>query len=162
VRVSRRRLPSSAPGSSAPLRVFRRCFGEILHDVHTRADVEAWLAAYERAWRTAGTTSLGELFTDEATYQLSPYETPLAGLAKIAEMWDDEREGPDERFTMKRRVVALEDDVAVVRVEVAYEDSPRREYRDLWVIRFSEDGRCAAFEEWPFWPDQPRTAVTAE
>lgn len=130
--------------------------------MHTRADVEAWLAAYERAWRTAGTTLLGELFTADATYQLSPYDRPLAGLVEIAEMWDEEREGPDEPFTMKAMVVALEGDVAVVRVEVKYEGAPPREYRDLWVIRFSEDGRCAAFEEWPFWPDQPRAAVAGE
>jgi ketosteroid isomerase-like protein len=124
--------------------------------------VDAWLAAYERAWRTAGTAALGELFTVDATYRLSPYETPLCGLAEIAEMWDREREGPDERFTLEASVVALEDDVAVVRVGVEYEDSPPSEYRDLWVIQFSAEGRCAAFEEWPFWPGQPRTAVLAE
>jgi SnoaL-like domain len=121
-----------------------------------RADLEAWLGAYERAWRTAGTASLHELFASDATYQMAPYEEPFAGLAAIAAMWEAEREGPDERFTMKRAIVALEDDVAVVRVEVKYHDSLPHEYRDLWVIRFGDDGRCAAFEEWPFWPEQPR------
>jgi hypothetical protein len=28
-------------------------------------------------------------------------------------------------------------------------------WRDLWVLRFDADGRCTAFEEWPFVPDQP-------
>lgn len=27
-------------------------------------------------------------------------------------------------------------------------------YRDLWIVRFDEDGRCREFEEWPFWPDK--------
>jgi hypothetical protein len=45
--------------------------------------------------------------------------------------------------------------VAVVRAEVSYGDPPTQEYRDLWVIRFAADGRCAWFEEWPFWPQQP-------
>jgi hypothetical protein len=49
-------------------------------------------------------------------------------------------------------------DVAVVRVEVRYEDAAPREYRDLWIIRFGPDGRCREFEEWPFWPGQPRIA----
>jgi ketosteroid isomerase-like protein len=124
-----------------------------------RSDVQAWVAAYERAWRAPGTASLGELFAPDATYQLSPYEKPLAGLDAIAEMWEAEREGPDERFTMQSAVVALEGDVAVVRSEVNYESSSPREYRDLWVIRFAEDGRCTAFEEWPYWPGQPRTAA---
>ncbi|MGI8306275.1 hypothetical protein [Saccharopolyspora hattusasensis] len=26
------------------------------------------------------------------------------------------------------------------------------EYRDLWIVRFAPDGKCLAFEEWPFWP----------
>jgi len=123
-----------------------------------RPDVHAWLAAYERAWRTAGTAALGELFTEDATYQLSPYEKPLAGLDAIAEMWEAEREGPDEGFTMKSALVALDDNTAVVRVEVEYERSTPLEYRDLWVIRFGEDGRCRSFEEWPYWPGQPRGA----
>jgi hypothetical protein len=33
-----------------------------------------------------------------------------------------------------------------------------QEYRDLWIMRFDDDGRCCAYEEWPFWPGQPHTA----
>jgi hypothetical protein len=127
-----------------------------------RPDVEAWLARYERAWRTAGTTLLGELFTVDATYQQSPYAEPLAGLAPIAAMWEAEREGPDEPFTMARAVLALDGNVAVVRVDVAYEEGFPREYRDIWVIRFASDGRCAAFEEWAFRPGQSGTATADE
>jgi SnoaL-like domain len=119
-----------------------------------RPDVEAWLARYELAWRTPGTASLGELFTTDATYQQSPYTECLVGLAPIAAMWEAEREGPDEIFTMASNVVALDGNVAVVRVDVAYEEAFAREYRDLWVIRFADDGRCTAFEEWAFWPGQ--------
>jgi len=25
----------------------------------------------------------------------------------------------------------------------------------MWVLRFTQDGRCASFEEWPFAPDKP-------
>ncbi len=124
----------------------------------TRRDVEDWLAGYERAWRTAGTGQLSELFAEDATYQLAPYDEPLAGLAAIAQMWEEEREGPDEVFTMTSDLVAVEGDTAVTRVEVAYGDPVSRDYRDLWLMRFSEDGRCVAFEEWPFWTEQPRTA----
>ena len=27
---------------------------------------------------------------------------------------------------------------------------------DLWIVRLAADGRCAAFEEWPFWPPGTR------
>ena len=32
-----------------------------------------------------------------------------------------------------------------------------QEYRDLWVLRFAEDGRVEHFEEWAYWPDKPYT-----
>src|SRR5262249_22193441 len=124
-----------------------------------RAQVHAWLSTYERAWRTAGTASLGELFTLDATYLQAPYEKPLVGLNAIGEMWEAERESPDEAFEMKSALLALEDNVAVARVEVEYEHPTPHEHRDLWVIRFGEDGRCRSFEEWPYCPGQPRTAT---
>jgi hypothetical protein len=118
-----------------------------------RAGAEAWIEAYERAWRTAGTTLLAELFTEEASYRMSPYAEPAAGLAEIGELWERERSGPDEKFSMSYELVAVDGDVAVARIEVAYASGA--EYRDLWIVRFAADGRCRAFEEWPFWPGQP-------
>ena len=51
--------------------------------------------------------------------------------------------------------LAVDGDTAVVRVEVSYGPPINQEYRDLWIIRFAEDGRCEAFEEWPFAPRSP-------
>jgi uncharacterized protein (TIGR02246 family) len=118
-----------------------------------RAHVAAWIAGYERAWRTAGTEMLATLFTEDATYSMSPYEDAVQGRTAIAELWDRERAGPDEPFTMTWEHVAGEGDTAVVRVEVHYADSGN-EFRDLWIIQFASDGRCASFEEWPFWPEK--------
>jgi uncharacterized protein (TIGR02246 family) len=124
----------------------------------TRQDVDRWIEGYERAWRSPGTEALAELFEPDATYAPSPYHEPVAGLDAIAAFWERARTGPDEGFEMSSELVALEGDVAVVRVEVHYRDPVEREYRDVWVIRFGAGGRCKAFEEWPFWPGQPLTA----
>ena len=124
----------------------------------SREHTLAWLDEYERAWRAVGTDALQRLFTANASYQQSPYDDPLIGLDAISDMWEREREGPDEQFTMDREIVAVDGAAAVVRVAVYYAGPPPREYRDLWVIRFDEAGRCEAFEEWPFWPGQPHSA----
>ena len=124
----------------------------------TREDVARWIEGYERAWRSPETDALAELFEPEASYSPGPYDEPVVGLDAIAEFWDEERTGPDERFEMSWELVALDGNTAVVRVEVRYHEPLEREYRDLWVIRFGPDGRCAAFEEWPFWPGQPLVA----
>jgi hypothetical protein len=119
-----------------------------------RDDVDAWVAAYERVWRTPGTEPLRELFREDATYRMSPYEEPAIGLAEIAALWERERQGADEPFAMSHEIVALEGEVAVIRVEVEYGGAERLAYRDLWILRFAADGRCREFEEWPFWPGQ--------
>ena len=60
-----------------------------------------------------------------------------------------------EAFTLDWEVVAVDGDTAVVRAQVDYEDAESGRWRDLWVLRFDDEGRCRAFEEWPFAPEQP-------
>jgi uncharacterized protein (TIGR02246 family) len=119
-----------------------------------RAAVEAWIAAYERAWRAPGTEMLAELFADDATYLQDPYREPVAGLAQIVDMWEAERDGPDDVFRMTSEVIAVDGDTAVARIEVWYGDPLIDEFRDLWIMRFDADGRCRSFEEWPFAPHE--------
>ena len=123
--------------------------------VTDRGKVSEWLTGYEAAWRSAGTGSLADLFTADAGYLQSPYELPVTGLDAIARMWEAEREGPDEAFTLATEILAVDGPVAVVRAEVRYGDPSRQEFRDLWVIRLDDDGRCTWFEEWPYWPERP-------
>jgi ketosteroid isomerase-like protein len=120
-----------------------------------RADVMRWVEQYERTWREEALDAVGDLFTDDARYRPSPYEDSLVGLDAIREMWIDE---DGEAFTMTAQPMAVEGDVAVVRVEVRYGDPVRQEYRDLWVLRFAPDGRVEDFEEWAYWPGLPYSA----
>jgi hypothetical protein len=119
----------------------------------TRSQVSNWIAAYEQAWRSPGTGVLAGIFTPGATYLQGPYDDRLTGLAAIAVMWEAERDGPAEAFRMTSEIIATDGDTAVVRAEVRYGDPVTQEFRDLWILRFAPDGRCAAFEEWPFAPD---------
>jgi ketosteroid isomerase-like protein len=120
--------------------------------------VRRWLAGYEAAWRTSGTGRLASLFTSDATYLQSPYEQPVTGLAAIERMWDEEREGPDEVFTLATEIIAVDGPAAVVRADVCYAGPPRQDYRDLWVLQLADDGLCRSFEEWPYWPAHGHSA----
>lgn len=107
----------------------------------------AWVAAYERAWRDDDVAAVRTLFTEDARYARSPYDEALHGHAEIEGFWPD-----DAEFTMTAEPVAVEGSSAVVRVEVHYRGEREHEYRDLWLLRFAEDGRVADFEEWAYWP----------
>ncbi|MQA99161.1 MAG: nuclear transport factor 2 family protein [Actinobacteria bacterium] len=117
-----------------------------------RDSFNRWIDLYEQAWRAEGTELLRDLFATDATYRTAPYEKPFRGLDAIAEMWDEERDSPHEAFEMSHEIVAVEGNTGVAFVEVLYGGPVTREYRDLWIVRFDRDGRCVAFEEWPFWP----------
>jgi ketosteroid isomerase-like protein len=123
-----------------------------------RVQVSSWVAAYEACWRAPGPAGLTGIFTDDAVYLHTPYEEPVAGLAAIERMWDADRDGPDEVFTLSTSILAVDADTAVVRAEVRYGEPFRQEYRDLWVLRLADDGRCRWFEEWPYWPGRPYSA----
>ena len=115
------------------------------------AGLASWVAGYERAWRAPGTDLLTTLFAADAVYLRSPYAAPVVGLEAIGALWEDERDGPEEVFTMTAEVVAVDGDTGVARVHVVY-GSPWREWRDLWVVRFDGEGRAVHFEEWPIGP----------
>src|SRR5262245_7300360 len=120
-----------------------------------RQGVASWVTAYERAWHSAGTAALATIFTDDAVYRKAPYDEPAKGLPAIRTQGERDAPRPDEDFSMAADTVAIDDDTAVVRVEVTYGDPLDTEFRDLWVIRFASDGRAREFEEWPFSPDIP-------
>jgi hypothetical protein len=121
-----------------------------------------WIAGYERAWRSAGTAQLAELFAPDAVYLHTPYAEPLRSLAAIERDWEEQREGPDEVFTMASEVLAVADHpdgpLGIARLEVRYGEPVRQEYRDLWLVWFDINSRARRFEEWPCWPGQPWTA----
>ena len=112
-----------------------------------------WVAGYERAWREPGTGRLDDLSAD-IHYLPSPWANAVRGLDDLRLFWEANRDGPDEAFTMTHEVVAVDGSTAVVRVAVDYHGVDTSHWRDLWVIRFGDDGRCALFEEWPFAPGQ--------
>ena len=120
-----------------------------------RAAVTTWVQGYERAWRASDTDAVPTLFTEDIRYRRSPYPPPLVGYPQLAEFWTED-EGAV--FTMSAEPVAVEGDVAVVRVLVNYGGDSPQEYTDLWVLHFAADGRVDDFEEWAYWPDKSYTA----
>lgn len=127
-----------------------------------RKTLSEWVAGYERAWRTPDgpplERALAALFAPEASYSTAPFEPPYRGLPAIVGMWQAERKGPDEPFTMATEVVAVDAErrTGVARVDVHYGGPAASTYRDLWILRFDGAGRCEHFEEWPFWPPGSR------
>jgi len=126
------------------------------HGAVERNDVMAWVAEYVRSWREGDVTGVERLFTEQAHYRPSPYEESEVGHDAIRAFWLDDA---GETFTADAELIAVEGRRAVVRVEVRYGEPVTQEYRDLWVLRFAEDGRVEDYEEWAYWPGRPHSAA---
>ncbi len=119
-------------------------------------EVMRWVAEYERTWRAGDLAAVEQLFTEDAHYRPSPYEESEVGHEAIKAFWLDD-EGTE--FTVDAAPVAVEGQTAVVRVEVHYGSPVHQEYRDLWVLRFADDGRVEDYEEWAYWPGKSYSAA---
>ena len=110
----------------------------------TREQVQAWLDAYVDAWRTYEASTIGALFSADATYAYHPYDEPERGREAIVASWLSEPDGRarGRRATRRscRRRSRRRDG------ETVYADG--RRFSNLFVLRFDGDGRCSEFVEW--------------
>ena len=47
----------------------------------------AWLEGYRKAWENLNPDAAVQLFSEDATYQETPYDIPMQGVAEIWEYW---------------------------------------------------------------------------
>jgi len=122
--------------------------------------LQRWLDAYIAAWRSNEPHQIKALFTDDAVYYPTPYEQPLHGAEAIANAWLSDNDPPDS-WTADYRAIAVNGELGVgegVTVYQARADRPEREYANVFILRFDDQGRCREYMEW--WlkrPPQPST-----
>ena len=115
-----------------------------------RPTVEAWVAAYRRAWTSNDPADIGALFTDDAEYLPTPWSAPWSGRETIVRRWLGRRDEPGT-WSFRSEVLATEGDLGIVRGETTYlatAGEPEARYANLWLIRFAPDCHAWRFEEW--------------
>jgi hypothetical protein len=108
--------------------------------------VESWVEGYVRAWNTNDPGEIGQLFSAEAIYYTGPFDEPWQGREAIITNWLN-RKDEAGKFDFRYQVLAVTADLGIVRGWTRYVE-PVREYSNLWLIRFDDQGRCAEFTEW--------------
>jgi ketosteroid isomerase-like protein len=104
-----------------------------------------WMAGYLRAWRGNEAADIGALFSDDAVYLTAPDAEPRHGRDAIVAGWLEDADAPGE-WSFDWWVLHEGPDVAFVQGRTEY--PAERDYLNLWVIRFAEDGRAEEFTEW--------------
>lgn len=116
----------------------------------TRDDLETWLASYRKAWGSDDPEDVAALFTDSATYSPWPYARAWDGRDAIVAKWI-ERGDSGRPWTFEHRILAVDGDLGVVEGVTGYPahgDEEETEFKNLWLIRLTPDGRASEFAEW--------------
>ena len=117
-----------------------------------RAAVSKWLGDYVRAWGNYKPDAIAALFSEDATYSYHPYDEPVVGRAAIVASWLKDPDAPGT-YEATYKAIAVDGNVAVVNGRSRYfKDSSRteltKEWDNIFVIEFDDDGRCRSFCEW--------------
>jgi uncharacterized protein (TIGR02246 family) len=118
----------------------------------TRETVAAWLRAYARAWETYDPDAVADLFSEDATYLYHPFDEPIRGRLAIVASWIEDKD-PAGTYDGRYEPVAIDGNLAVAHGRSRYfNDASKtelvREYDNLFLIEFDDQGRCRFFREW--------------
>lgn len=98
------------------------------------------------AWSSNENDHIRALFTDDAVYDPQTADGEWEGIDEIVANWH-EIEDSEDNWDFQWLPLVETEDVAVITGKTNYFEPPTT-YRNLFVIRFSDDGRCYDFTEW--------------
>jgi hypothetical protein len=113
--------------------------------------VTKWLEDYVSAWKSYNPQAIGELFSENAAYRYNPYDEPVRGRAAIIANWLENRDEPGT-YAAQYRPLAVDGDTAVANGRSLYYEADgktlKKQYDNIFVLRFDDVGRCVDFCEW--------------
>ncbi len=114
-------------------------------------ELQHWLDAYIEAWKSYDGAAIGALFSEDARYRYHPWETDdvVQGRANIVASWLEDRDRPGS-WTAEYRPWAIDGERAVAAGVSRYlgaNGETEREYHNVFLCRFDDEGRCSEFTE---------------
>jgi len=115
------------------------------------AAFHSWLARYVDAWRLNDPVAIGDLFSSDVRYAFDPFSEAVVGRPAVVAAWLADPDGPGS-WEADYEVLAVDGDAYVAHGRTRYLTDDRsaidREFANVFVCRFDDDGRCREFTEW--------------
>jgi hypothetical protein len=116
-----------------------------------RAAFGAWLVRYVDAWRLNDPTAIGDLFSKDVRYAFDPFSEAVVGRPAVVAAWLADPDEPGS-WEADYEVLAVDGEAFVAHGRTRYLTDDRsdidREFANIVVCRFDDDGRCREFTEW--------------
>jgi ketosteroid isomerase-like protein len=122
-------------------------------------DLGSWLAAYGRAWEGRDPVAVASLFTDDASYAItpSPFDEPLRGREEILDYWAGAT-AADKRVSFDYEVLAVADERGIARWWASMQERDGHvRIGGVFVVALTSDNRCSELREWWNGDDEERS-----
>jgi len=115
-----------------------------------RETLKHWLASYGSAWISRDPEAAASLYTDDATYQVTPFDEPLRGRAAIHEYWAGVAK-TEEKIQFDYEIVAVTAELGIARWRASFVRVPpglETKLDGIFLISLDSEGRCQSLREW--------------
>ena len=115
-----------------------------------RTSFEAWLEKYGRAWSERNAQAAVDLYTEDGSYQVTPFVEAMRGRQAIFEYWSHVAETQrDIQFGYE--ILAMTAEIGVARWWASFVIVPQglqTKLDGIFVISLDDNGRCRSLREW--------------
>jgi uncharacterized protein (TIGR02246 family) len=115
-----------------------------------RTSFESWLKKYGTAWRDRNPHAAADLYTEDGTYQVTPFVQPMCGRQAIFEYWSQVVR-TQENIQFGHEVLAVTTDAGIARWWASFVIVPQglqTKLDGIFLISLAADGRCLSLREW--------------
>jgi SnoaL-like domain len=116
----------------------------------TREDLHRWLQAYGRAWEGLNPGAAAELFSEDATYQETPFIDPARGRVAILEYWKNVAR-TQEHVHFDFEILSLDGAIGFAHWASTFVRLPMKLHVQLdgiLLLTFDAENHCTSLREW--------------
>lgn len=109
-----------------------------------------WLERYRNAWETRDPDAAQRLFTEEATYQVTPFREPEMHRTGIRDYWV-RATAEQSNVQFGYQMLASNGDTGICRWNCQFDiesDGSHAEIDGIFVFTLTDDNACSTFQEW--------------
>ena len=115
-----------------------------------RSALQSWLEAYGRAWRERDAQAAASLYTENGTYQVTPFVEPMRGRAAILDYWSNVAR-TQEKIQFGYEILAVTDEFGIAHWQASFVIVPQQLHTKLdgiFLIALDSTGLCISLREW--------------
>jgi hypothetical protein len=115
-----------------------------------RAAFKSWLDAYGKAWESRDAEAAAALYTENGTYQVTPFVEPMRGRKAIFEYWSNVAR-TEENVKFGHEILVASRALNIAKWSASFVIVPqglKTKLDGVFVISLDTQGLCTSLREW--------------